>query len=150
MKIIRGTQRSDRVNRHEPKPPRSRPTPPAHLDAVARREWQRVAGPLYKLGLLSTLDRAALGCYCTAYSRWQQAEAALADSANGGLIVRTANGTAIQNPLVGVSNRAMLLAVRFATEFGMSPASRANIRATPPETGKLWQYDGKGYFGEDD
>ena len=36
-------------------------------------------------------------------------------------------GHMIQNPLVGVANKAMNDMVRFAAEFGMTPAARSRV-----------------------
>lgn len=65
----------------------------------------------YNLGILSEIDRAALAAYAMAYGRWVQAERAIAkmaekDQLTGGLMIKTSNGNAIQNPLVGTANKA--------------------------------------------
>ncbi|MDP9343407.1 MAG: P27 family phage terminase small subunit [Actinomycetota bacterium] len=44
------------------------PTPPADLDAEAKREWKRAVVELTRLRLLSLLDRALLVTYCEAWS----------------------------------------------------------------------------------
>lgn len=139
LKLIQGTQRPSRVNRREPKPQKAKPTPPAHLSAIAKTEWLRIAGELFALGLLTRVDRAALAAYCQAYGRWVQAERAVAkmaerDMLTSGLMIKTTNGNAIQNPLVGTANKAMLDMLRIASEFGMTPAARARIEAGPNGT----------------
>ena len=63
-----------------------------------------------------------------------QAERALmrlaeADKATGGLLIKTSNGNAIQNPLVGIANKAAADMVRYAAEFGMTPSARSRIKA---------------------
>ena len=87
---------------------------------------------------MSNVDRAALAAYCQAYARWAQAERSIAkmaerDLLTGGLMIKTSNGNAIQNPLVGTANQAMAAMMRFATEFGMTPSARSRIAAEPPE-----------------
>ena len=57
-----------------PTPPDALPRCPVHLDAVARKEWRRLAAPLWKMGVLTVADRAALAAYCQAWSRWVEAE----------------------------------------------------------------------------
>jgi P27 family predicted phage terminase small subunit len=98
-------------------------------------EWNRVSVELYRLGCLTGLDRAALAAYCQAYGRWVAAERALEEIARqnplASLMIKTSNGNAIQNPLVGIANRAAADMVRYATEFGMSPAARSKIEAGP-------------------
>lgn len=85
------------------------------------------------LGLLSNIDRAALAAYCQAYGLWVQAERALKAMARGnvtgGLLVRTTNGNAIQNPLIGIANKAKADMVRYAAEFGMTPSARSRVHA---------------------
>jgi phage terminase small subunit len=51
------------------------------LSAEAKIEWRRVARALHRLGLLTSVDRAALAAYCQAYARWRQAEKALGEMA---------------------------------------------------------------------
>lgn len=103
LKLVTGTARADRLNPDEIKPGIAKPEPPEHLTEAARKEWDRVAYELHALGVLTNLDRGALGAYCQAYGRWHMAEAALArmaekDSTMEGLIVRTKSGNIIQNP----------------------------------------------------
>lgn len=120
------------VNPNEPKPRSRKPGPPKFLSEDAAEEWQRIAEELDALGLLSGLDRAALGAYCQAYGRWAQAERALAKMTNqaDGLIIKTISGNMIQNPLVGVANKAMSDMMRYAAEFGMTPSARSRISAS--------------------
>jgi P27 family predicted phage terminase small subunit len=111
-----------------------------------------MADELYSLGLLTRIDRAALAAYCKAYERWVLAEQALAkmaerDLLTGGLMIKTTNGNAIQNPLVGTANRAMLDVVKFASEFGMTPAARSRIEAGRPGDGDGKQGDVRQKYG---
>ena len=55
------------------------PRCPPHLSAVARKEWRRLATPLYAAGILTLADRAAFAAYCQAWARWVEAEAQLFD-----------------------------------------------------------------------
>lgn len=108
------------------------PSPPPHLSDEAKVEWGRVSEDLFKTGLLSGIDRAALAAYCQAYGRWVQAEKSIAimaarDQLTGGLMIKTSNGNAIQNPLVGIANKAAADMVRYAAEFGMTPSARSRI-----------------------
>lgn len=122
------------INESEPRPKPALPAPPDHLNADAKLEWERVAGELFELGLLSNIDRGALAAMCQAYGRWIQAERALLkmagnDPLTGGLMVKTKNGNAIQNPVVGIANKAAADYVKFAAEFGMTPSARSRIEA---------------------
>ena len=136
LKLVAGTDRADRRNDAEPKPAPAMPAPPAFLSDEAKAEWTRTAEQLYRLGILSKIDRAALGAYCQAYGRWEQAERALArmaerDAVTHGMMIKTTNGNAVQNPLLGTANKAMADMMRYAAEFGMTPSARARIKAEP-------------------
>ena len=43
------------------------------------------------------------------------------------VIVKTKSGNLIQNPLVGVANKAMADMVRYAAEFGLTPSARTRV-----------------------
>jgi P27 family predicted phage terminase small subunit len=116
----------------------SRPEPPMVLDATAMREWRRLAGVLRQRNSLHEIDHGSLAAYCQMYSRWVAAEKALArmaelDPVAGGLMIKTSNGNAIQNPLVGIANKAAAAMVKYAGEFGMTPNSRGQIQVAEPE-----------------
>lgn len=134
LKLIENTARPGRENVDEPKVAPALPAAPGFLSDPAREEWDRVVDELYNCGVLTNLDRAALAAYCQAYGRWVQAEMGLAkfaekDRATFGIMLKTQSGNAIQNPLVGAANKAAADMVRYAAEFGMTPASRARVKA---------------------
>ncbi|AOL93972.1 phage terminase small subunit P27 family [Porphyrobacter sp. LM 6] len=141
LKLVTGNPGKRTLNRKEAKTKAAIPAAPAHLSADAVEEWSRVATELFNLGILSQIDRAALAAYTQAYGRWVQAERAIAkmaekDKLTGGLMIKTSNGNAIQNPLVGTANKAAADMMRYAAEFGMTPSARSRISAEPPqETG---------------
>lgn len=141
LKLVTGNPGKRRLNRAEPKLEAGGvPQPPAELSSDARNEWRRVARQLHQAGLLAGLDRAALAAYCQAYARWRAAERALAvmaekDPVTAGLLIKTSNGNAIQNPLVGIANKAAAAMVRFAAEFGMTPSARSRIEVAPHDDG---------------
>ena len=130
VKPLRGTAQRCRMNPDEPAPDPSLPDAPTHLSPEAREEWDRVAGELYDLGVLSAVDRAALAAYCQAYGRWVAAERELRrEDGSMNLISVTSNGNVIQNPLVGIANKSLELMHKYLTEFGMSPSSRTRVGA---------------------
>jgi len=106
------------------------PECPPHLDAEAKKEWRRVSVLLMRAGLLSKVDRAALAAYCCAYSRWIQAETILRGS---GLLVKAWGGLPVQNPALGIADRAMSQMKAFLVEFGMTPSSRTRVQAVHPD-----------------
>lgn len=54
------------------------PRCPPQLSAAARKEWRRLATPLFEAGVLTLGDRAAFAAYCQTRARWVEAEAQLA------------------------------------------------------------------------
>ena len=53
------------------------------------------------------------------------------DHLMSGLIIISRTGEAVTNPLVGVSRRAANDMVRYANEFGLTPAARTRLAAGP-------------------
>ena len=49
------------------------------------------------------------------------------DQLTGSLMIKTSNGNAIQNPLVGAANKAAADMMRYVAEFGMMPSARTRI-----------------------
>lgn len=127
LKILTGNPGKRPLPENEPQPT-GIPTCPSHLNATAKREWTRVSRELLACGLLTSVDRAALSCYCVAWSRLVEAEKKIAAT---GLIVQSPAGYPIVNPYVGIVNRQMDIIHKFIAEFGLSPASRARISVNP-------------------
>ncbi len=133
VKRFKGTNRADRDNKNEAKPPPKIPEPPDHLSKLALIEWGRVSNLLLKLGLMSDLDMSCLAAYCQAYSRWAEAEELLKTEK---LVIETKSGNIIQNPLVGIANKSMERMIKCLVEFGMSPSSRSKVVAYLPKDKK--------------
>ena len=145
LKLLRGNP-GKRPIPPEPEPeiPANLPEQPEFLSGHAQDEWWRLAAELSRLKLLTVCDTMPFAAYCAAYSRWRNAEEALArmaekDAVTSGLLIKSQGGDAIQNPLVGISRRAAGDMVRYASEFGLSALARARISAgvgyEPPSGG---------------
>ena len=129
LKMLKGTAQKCRVNPNEPELAPALPEPPAFLGETAREEWLRKAPVLARMGVLTEGDDAALAAYCQAFERFVEAERKIRQS---GLLIKTTGGNVIQNPLVGVANRAIEIMHKFLTEFGLTPASRAKVKVATP------------------
>jgi P27 family predicted phage terminase small subunit len=127
MKLLTGNPGKRPMNMREPRPEPAIPDCPAELGEVARREWDRLASELGKLKLLTPLDRAALAAYCGAYALWAEAMEAIQKY---GTMVKSPSGYPIQSPYVSIANRQAEIMMRYASEFGFTPASRSRI-STP-------------------
>ena len=102
------------------------PRCPPHLSVVARREWRRLATPLYEIGVLTLADRAALAAYCQAWARWVEAEEQLAKTPP---LLKTPSGYVQQSPWLTVANKQLELMGRYMAEHGLTPASRSRVAA---------------------
>jgi P27 family predicted phage terminase small subunit len=134
LKLLRGNAGHQAINKDEPQPALAPtiPEPPPFLVSYAADEWHSVAPELYRLGLLTTVDLTALAAYCQAYGYWRQAVEALAkmaerDELTSGLMLKTANGGVMQNPLFLTAKQASKDMIRYASEFGLTPAARSRI-----------------------
>jgi P27 family predicted phage terminase small subunit len=119
-----------KIEATEPKPDPTMPECPPHLNKGARAEWNRVCPELHRLGLLTSVDMAALAAYCANYERWQAAESILKDK---GLVTVSGNGSEVKRPEVSIANDAMKLVLKFASEFGLTPSSRARVKVEPKQ-----------------
>ena len=93
------------------------------------------------------VDVAPLAAYCAAYARWRTAAEVLAamsesDPLTSGLMIKTRGGDAAQNPLVSIERKAAAAMMRFAGEFGFTPAARARIAAGPNPPSGGSKFDG--------
>ena len=89
---------------------------------------------LHRLGLLTKVDVPALAAYCHAFGQWRMAAESLAkmqanDPIMNGMIIKTKYGDAAMNPLVSIVRKHAGDVVRYAAEFGLTPAARSRISA---------------------
>jgi len=133
--ILEGNPGKRKIPKGEPQPPTEMPSPPPHLDAYGLEEWNRIAEGLNVMGILTVVDQASLAAYCGAYSRWRSAEEELntlkAKNPLTALVLQTVSGNWIQQPLIGIANKAAADMVRYAVEFGMTPSARARLSIDP-------------------
>lgn len=152
LKILEGNPGHRPIDlRAEPTPAPNIPECPEFLDAVAKKEWFRLCNELHELGLLTNLDRSALGACCSAYSQWAWAEIEIGKLSK----LRTAIQAGLHRKRTKVSreradkevNRlwgelctarglrknAMKEMTSAGDQLGLSPASRTRIRVEPPD-----------------
>lgn len=137
LRLIEGNP-GKRALKSAPMPPVSvGMTPPAHLNADAKRYWRSLLPELEVLGLLAKIDRAAIAVVCQSYGVWADSERRLraynaspAGQKVGAYLVETAGGTIMQHPLVNIAREARRDVVRFSVEFGMTPSARSRVDVT--------------------
>lgn len=100
------------------------PRCPPHLSELARKEWRRLARPLFEAGILTLADRAAFAAYCQAWGKWAEAEAKLRE---GPILIRTPSGYVQQTPWISIANKQVELMGRYMSELGITPTSRSRL-----------------------
>ena len=120
------------LNDREPVPPSGVPDCPDYLTEEARAEWFRTCAALRQMGLLSAADRTALAAYCTAYSRWVEAEAQVRKF--GAIVKSPEKGFPMKSPYLSIAEQAMEAMRKFMIEFGLTPSSRSRIRVPEDST----------------
>lgn len=127
---MRGSKRAIYDRQGEMQLPLGEPDMPAWLSPEAKKEWRRVAPPLVEAGALAEADRALLAAYCEAWAEFVAARQSLDRS---GPLLKDADGAVYPNPYLAIKDRACERLVRLAGHFGLSPATRARIKAMPPQ-----------------
>lgn len=127
LKLVEGNKSKTPLNKREPKPKNTLPRCPIHLSKAARSEWKRLAKDLNRIGLLTQADRAIMALYCEAWSRWLDAKRKFREEGEE-WVIETTRGNLIQNPLVGIINKAEDQIRKAIQEIGLSPTSRARIQ----------------------
>lgn len=143
LKLLEGNPGKRALNLSEGVNPRVEiPSAPKHLGLEARKEWKRITPILEELGLISGLDRAALGLYCQAVGRLYEIETAFNGKVN--LLVEqgmaytdavyevsyatTPSGYAQQSVIQQLIKSARDQVNRYLMHFGLSPAARGRVQ----------------------
>src|SRR5262245_33058916 len=95
LKLLQGNPGKRPLNADEPQPAIEIPVAPDHLSEAAKGEWLSMGEKLQKLGLLTSIDRAAFAAYCVVWARWVEAEEALKKT---GPVVRSPSGYPMLSP----------------------------------------------------
>lgn len=143
LRVLHG-QAVDQARKAQPKPRRALPRCPEHLTGDAVKCWRRTARELYDAGLLTVIDLDALAEYCVEYARRRKALEMVAktgeliltaqkhkvtEKRDGSRVEETTGGNLVQNPWVGIANRALENMLKLEAEFGMTPSSRTRVKA---------------------
>ena len=140
-------------NDAEPQFELGKPRRPKWLTGIARREWNDVAKQLERAGVLCRIEGKALAAYCQCYQRWVEAEE---DISKNGIVFRVEqpddNGVwhvvkAMKNPACNAATDSMRQMRAFLVEYGLTPAARTRIRATPAKK-SMRDERAESYFNE--
>jgi len=128
LKLLAGNPGHQKL-RPEPEPELGIRTCPKYLPPLAKKQWKHLVHHLDSLNLLTKVDAAVLEGVCVAYARAVAADQILDFE---GLTVED-QGKISARPEVVISHNCWLRVKSFATEFGLTPASRGKLAAA---TGK--------------
>jgi P27 family predicted phage terminase small subunit len=122
------------------------PDAPAYIrkSKEAYKEWKRITPILEELGLISSLDRTALGLYCQAVGRLHELEMAFCAQVTkleGNEVTyveavarasqsATPSGYVQQSVMVQLIKSHREQVNRYLMHFGLSPAARARVQAS--------------------
>lgn len=113
----------------EPTPRVQVPPAPTWLDREARAEWRRVAPQLAQLGCIAEQDRALLAQYC---ALWSEVIDLQRQVRRLGWSQSTESGATVATPEARLLMQARTQLRAYAAQFGLSPASRANLSHQSP------------------
>lgn len=144
LKLLRGNPGGRPLNAEEPQF-QVGADPPEWLSPSAKAHWGTIAQQLEDAGVLTTMDATALGMYCEAFARWQDAQQQVVKF---GSVIKAPSGFPVQSPYLAVANKAFEQMMKMLVEFGMTPSSRSRVTSKkPPGRRSGAEDDGWGEFG---
>lgn len=130
LKLLQGNPGHRQIDAaDEPQPRAGIPIPPPHLNKEARLQWFRWCDELKHMRVITMAERETLAIMCDTWARYLKAEAAIE---NHGLLIKSPKGYPIQNPALSIRNQAAKELLRFAIEFGLTPAARTRVKTVDP------------------
>jgi P27 family predicted phage terminase small subunit len=134
QEILEGNPSKRPLRGKSPEPRQVRPTCPSWLSPEAKQEWKRLAPEMVRLGLLTKIDRSLFAGYCSSCAWWRRAQEVL--TTQGSVYVST-KGKIEPRPEVAIAKVAAEQMRSLASEFGLTPVSRARMRLPNPEPEEL-------------
>jgi P27 family predicted phage terminase small subunit len=133
QKELEGNPGKRPLNENEPQPDAGDVKCPLFLSANAKKEWQRIAPELERIGVFTMIDQGALAACCQLYGRWIElekdikAEGIMVDipkySREGDIIGHESK----INPKVTEARQTLIQYRGYCAEFGLTPSSRSRI-----------------------
>lgn len=124
-----------------PQPKLGEPEMPKGMSRAARREWRSIVPLLMEVGVLANIDGKALAGYCESYALWELARKEyqthgitfreMYENKDGEMVP----GNIKPNPAVAIASTALKTMKSFLIEFGLTPASRRNLKITKKSDG---------------
>ena len=136
LKKLKGTLQKSRVIPFEVKSiPLTRiPIPPETLGRFGLIEWNKVYNFLISGNIVSEVDMNLVSAYChEADIYWTIIEHLSGPSLLQNLTDMTANGTSVQNHLIGIKNKSFKNMQDIAVQFGFTASARTRIGSVEPK-----------------
>ena len=139
LKLLQGNPGRRPLNNSEPTPDAGEPLMPDGLSEAAKAEWKAVIPILRKMGVLTIADGATVAGYCQSRADWLRAQAEIEEY---GVTVEepitNRMGDVVghrrkKNPAVTVASDAKKMMRAFASDLGLSPASRTRVHVSPDD-----------------
>lgn len=125
LRELQGNPGKRPLNRKEPRPGAGKmPSAPRWMSLEAKRQWRRLAPKLYAAGLLTEVDGLGLAMLCEAVGQYVEGKEIVEKE---GAIAVSDQGNVYQHPAIGLMKTARAEVLRWAREFGMTPAARSRI-----------------------
>jgi P27 family predicted phage terminase small subunit len=140
LRLIEGNREHRPINEQEPKPTKAAPKCPRELRKEERRAWKYLCTELALMATLSTADRAIMTAYCFAWGNFVKAKRklnTLEEDMPDPEVIPTEKGNLIQNPWLGIANRANADLVKYGSFLGLDPTSRTRIKVETAPTKTL-------------
>ena len=102
---------------------------PPYLNAVGRKEWNRLVKELRQHGLLERTDLTSLAMCCQCYQEYVTCITEIEKL--GGIATYTSGASSQEVPLISAKNKAVENYKKFISEFGLSPGARSRLGIRP-------------------
>lgn len=134
LKLVAGNPGKRAINKKEPKARREIPSCPAHLNDVSKVAWGRLTVMLDRLGVLTEADAMALERLCDCYSEILECREIIVRDGRTYTTTTTTGDTLIKgHPASGQLRAADSQFKSYLVEFGLTPAARSKVNATPTD-----------------
>ena len=130
VKELQGNPGKRKLNKREVKPSTEKPRVPTGMPyEEAQKLYRKIGETLHSVGLLTKADGPAMTMMTIHYA---VAMEAAKDLEENGITTFNERGAKVKNPTATIFNQNSMAFRRYATEFGMTPSSRAGLE-TPQE-----------------
>lgn len=137
LKLVEGNPGKRAINKKEPKPKREIPSCPAHLEDSGKVAWGRLSVLLDRMGVLTEADSFALERLADCYTDILACRELIALDGRTYKVTTAAGEMLVKgNPAVSQLRAADAQFKSYLVEFGLTPAARSKVHATPDDDEK--------------